>query len=453
MGHPEPNLSLEAVLLSSRERPALACFDLGTRWTLVTWAETETPDSIVSAADWMERARQGLKATQPPAPSPLPPFAGGWVGWVGYEAGRFHETMPVHPRSKAFDVEELSLWRVNGGLYLDQLTQQWTYLGSKEFQRQAAQILERAQRNPHPSAPTDADQQFSFSVANQDQPGEPPCGSSLHSQYTSGVRSIVSAISQGDVYQVNLAWRQEHTAPADPLQSWLDLRRQNPALRGAFLRHKGVQVLSNSPELFLDVRTVHSGNGQPHVTAKSVPIKGTAALSSGQAGRKALWCSEKERAELTMIVDLVRNDLGRVAQTGSVKAYDRQLRVCGDLLHAEQEVSAVLRPGLDAFDAFDATFPPGSVTGAPKVAAMETINLLEPDPRGVYTGAIGWFSDQGAAHFNVAIRTATVRPEIMSFHVGAGIVSDSVPEQEWQETIAKGRALNQCLNPQTGGHA
>ena len=146
-----------------------------------------------------------------------------------------------------------------------------------------------------------------------------------------------------------------------------------------------------------------------------------------------------------MIVDLVRNDLGRVAQAGTVHAQPRDIRKCGDLWHAEQAVEAVLRNDADALDALAASFPPGSVTGAPKVKAMEVIHRLEPVPRGIYTGAIGWLSDSGDARLSVAIRTATVQGGRARFHVGAGIVADSQPQREWEETLAKAQALATSL--------
>jgi len=171
-----------------------------------------------------------------------------------------------------------------------------------------------------------------------------------------------------------------------------------------------------------------------------MPIKGT--TTRGITGaRELLENSEKERAELTMITDLVRNDLGRVARPGSVHTSARRIRTCGDLLHAEQEISARLSPGKDALDLLEASFPPGSVTGAPKVRAMEIIHELEDGPRGAYTGSIGSFFDDGSAHLNVAIRTATVCGGVGRFHVGAGIVADSDPDREWEETLSKGRAL------------
>ena len=146
-----------------------------------------------------------------------------------------------------------------------------------------------------------------------------------------------------------------------------------------------------------------------------------------------------------MIVDLVRNDLHRVAARAGVRAGPRMIVRAGDLWHAEQRVRAVLQRSKDAIDAVVACFPPGSVTGAPKVEAMRVIHALEPEPRGVYTGAIGFLADGGEAHLNVAIRTATVQGGLARFHVGAGLVADSKPELEWAETLAKGRALMSWL--------
>lgn len=146
-----------------------------------------------------------------------------------------------------------------------------------------------------------------------------------------------------------------------------------------------------------------------------------------------------------MIVDLVRNDLGRVARPGTVRTGERTVRRCGDLWHAEQRVSARLRPDRDAVDAFAAAFPPGSVTGAPKVRAMQVIHDLEAGPRGPYTGALGVWFDDGSARTSVLIRAAQLGPEGARYHVGAGIVADSDPDREWRETCAKGSALGAAL--------
>jgi para-aminobenzoate synthetase component 1 len=251
------------------------------------------------------------------------------------------------------------------------------------------------------------------------------------------VEALLQHIRAGDCYQANLSWRCCGPTPAEPLATWLALRSANPADWGSFLKVDNQAIISNSPELYLSVRGDR---------LESRPIKGTARLEEGERARRLLRESPKERAELTMIVDMARNDLGRVARPGSVHAAPRRLRPCGDLLHAEQPVTARLRPGLDALDAVAASFPPASVTGAPKVRAMELIHALEPEPRGVYTGALGWFDTDGCAALSVAIRTVIVAAGSTSFHLGAGIVADSMPEAEWRETLDKGRKLAAALH-------
>ena len=173
----------------------------------------------------------------------------------------------------------------------------------------------------------------------------------------------------------------------------------------------------------------------------SQPIKGTALR--GKHGN--LWNDPKERAELTMITDLVRNDLGKIARIGSVHTHHRKIRRCGDLLHAEQSIYAQVHPHKDILDVLKATFPAGSITGAPKKSSIQYIDRLEKFPRGLYTGAIGFFSDHDVQHFNVAIRTLFVEQEKTHLYVGCGIVHDSHPQKEWEESIAKGNALSKLL--------
>jgi len=416
MSHSLQPPGLPALLRVLSDVDGLAVFDAGPQWTVVTWGEGPR---VEHGADWQAQARALLTGRRS---DPALPFSGGLVGWIGYEAGRVMERMP-DPRSPR-PLADLMLWRTEGALCLDRQADQWHISGSRRFREQAASRL--------------ADAHMPLSRSPPATPHAPP--SEAADRYQQGVRRILKAIAAGDVYQTCLAW--EHTVPAmsDPVASWISLRAHNPALRGALLRHRGDYILSNSPELFLQID--RTGDA---LTALSIPIKGTARCSEGETGRLALWESAKERAELTMIVDLVRNDLGRVARPGSVHAAPRRLRRCGDLLHAEQPVTATLEDGRDALDAVGAAFPPGSVTGAPKVAAMSLIGELESRPRGVYTGSIGFFGDDGRAHLSVAIRTATVTDQTCRFHIGAGIVADSNPEREWTETLAKGHALGHWL--------
>jgi len=307
---------------------------------------------------------------------------------------------------------------------LDRRLGRWHITGSPEFVEEARELLARARPVPPPSA----------GVGQLTHPAE----SGLH--YQERVRAALDAIARGELYQVNLSWPFT-SACSSALDAWLRLRHHNPAWRGAYLRKDGVELVSNSPERYLSVAPRRAKTRSLH----SVPIKGTTRMDGGLEARRALLHSAKERAELTMIVDLVRNDLGRVAVPGSVRPGPRSLRRCGDLLHAEQGVSATLQPGHDAVDAVAASFPPGSVTGAPKVRAMEWIRALEQHPRGPYTGCFGWFGADGSAELAVAIRTAVVQGGQAEYCVGAGIVADSDPAREWEETLSKGRALARHL--------
>ncbi len=410
--------SIDDLLLCARHQPGLACFDTGLNTTLVTWG---AGPSCTQTEDWPRFVREHCRMSD--SDSSL--FSGGVVGWLGYEAGQSTEQMPAPAGPRP--THDVCLWRTDGGLLFDHVHKRWSITGSQEFKASAQQLLGQAE-----SVESELPNQTTT------RPWTPENGGPQARQYQEGVATILSAIREGDVYQVNLAWEQANIPIADGLRTWLRIRQMNPALRGCYLCQSSTEVISNSPELFLQI----DGRSK-HVV--SIPIKGTAPICEGPASKSRLYDSPKEQAELTMIVDLVRNDLGRVAVPGSVVAGQRSIRACGDLWHAEQSVSANLQPQHDAVDAVRAAFPPGSVTGAPKVRAMEVIHGLEPGARGIYTGCIGWFADGGSAHFNVAIRTATVQNGLARFHVGAGIVADSNPENEWHETLAKARALAHCL--------
>jgi para-aminobenzoate synthetase component 1 len=381
------------------------------RETRVSWATADAP-CVGSGPDWLNDARQLLQRT---------PAGGGLVGWLGYEAGRWVERMPA-PRA-ARPLPDIGLFQVEGFLELGPGGPQIS--GSPRFAAEARAVLKAAaQVEPAPQSTTTGG------------PVPAPAGGDAARWYPAAVATLLDHIRAGDCYQANLSWRCSAPPPSDPLATWLALRSGNPADWGAFLKLDDDAIVSNSPELYLSV----AGD-----RIETRPIKGTARREDGERARRMLWESPKERAELTMVVDMARNDLGRVAVPGSVRASPRRLRPCGDLLHAEQPVTAQLRPGLDAFDAVRASFPPASVTGAPKVRAMELIHALEPEPRGVYTGALGWFDTGGRAALSVAIRTVTVAGRSTSFHLGAGIVADSQPQAEWSETLDKGRKLAAAL--------
>ncbi len=261
--------------------------------------------------------------------------------------------------------------------------------------------------------------------------------------YETSVRRALEYIEAGDIYQVNLSQRFQTACPTDPFDVYLCLRAQSPAPFGAYLCYPGFSVLSSSPERFLRYEPRDR-------TIETRPIKGTrprgACPDSDRALARELLASEKERAENVMIIDLERNDLGRVAEIGSVTVDGLcELETYATVHHLTSTVRARLRQDRDVVDLLRATFPGGSITGAPKIRAMEIIDELETVARGVYTGAIGYLGLDGALDLNIAIRTIVIKDGQASFQVGGGIVADSQPALEYEETLHKGAAMARVL--------
>ncbi len=258
-------------------------------------------------------------------------------------------------------------------------------------------------------------------------------------QFVERVRRAQEYIAAGDIYQVNLSypWRAEWPRGLDPMAFYERLRAASPAPYAAYLDLAGTQVFSVSPECFLSMK------GNKILTR---PIKGTRPRSRDAASdarlRGELLSSAKERAELTMITDLERNDLGKVCKFGSVRVTELLVpESFAQVHHLVSTVEGTLREDVDHLDAFLACFPGGSISGAPKKRALEIIQELEPHRRGIYTGAIGCFGFDGTSHFSVAIRTAWRQGDVVQFYTGAGIVADSVPEMEHEETRHKAAGL------------
>ncbi|MBI5284250.1 MAG: aminodeoxychorismate synthase component I [Chloroflexi bacterium] len=267
--------------------------------------------------------------------------------------------------------------------------------------------------------------------------------------YRRAVERVKVHIFAGDVYQVNLSQRFRLPLAGDPFDAYLRMRRVNPAPFAAYLNFPGMQVLSASPERFLHLDPVTR-------RIETRPIKGTRPRGATAAAdarlRAELVASAKDRAENVMIVDLERNDLGRVADIGSVRVTElAALQELPSVFHLVSTVEARLRDGRDAVDLLLATFPGGSITGAPKIRAMQIIDDLEPAARGVYTGAIGRFGYDGSLDLNIAIRAAVSVDGSAYVQAGGGIVADSDPEAEYQETLHKARALLAALSSSGDG--
>jgi anthranilate/para-aminobenzoate synthase component I len=249
-------------------------------------------------------------------------------------------------------------------------------------------------------------------------------------------------ISSGDIYQVNLTYPWEAIWPENlqPLSFYERLRNLSPAPYSAFMDLAGTKVFSASPESFLKMR----GN-----QISTRPIKGTRPRGvdgpSDMGLADELTSSPKERAELVMITDLERNDLGQVCEYGSVEVTELlKLERFAQVQHLVSTVRGTLRKGVSHLEAFMACFPGGSISGAPKKRAMEIIKELEPHERGLYTGAFGYFGFNGESQFNIAIRTAWLRDGLLRFNTGSGIVADSDPGKEYEETLHKAAGILQA---------
>ncbi len=261
--------------------------------------------------------------------------------------------------------------------------------------------------------------------------------------YQRAVQRVRDYIFAGDIYQANLSQRFQLPLEGSPFDAYLSLRRHNPAPFAAYINLPEVQVLSASPERFLRFDPASR-------RVQTRPIKGTRprgrTLGEDAALAQELVVSEKDRAENVMIVDLERNDLGRVAEIGSVRVTElASLEAFPTVFHLTSTVEATLREDRDLVDLLLAAFPGGSITGAPKIRAMEIIDELEPTARSLYTGAIGYFGFDGSMDLSIAIRTILIKEGVAYFQAGGGIVADSDPAMEYQETLHKARALSDAL--------
>ncbi|MGB1126910.1 MAG: aminodeoxychorismate synthase component I [Opitutales bacterium] len=358
------------------------------------------------------------------------PFTGGAVGYLSYDYGRRLEAVPE------LAVDDRRLPDMHFGLYdgiaaLHHATGK-LYLVAHGWHEPVDAILERLKS----WLSVDADLVGgSLTLANWE-------WNMSEAVFCHAVEQVRSYIASGDVYQVNLSRRARCRYEGDGLDVYIALREGNPAPYGAYLGLGGFELISTSPEQFLQKK------GSELVTR---PIKGTRPrgcdAEEDRVQEAALRASLKDRAELLMIVDLERNDLGRVAEYGSVQVDGLyQLEHYKRVIHQTAQVKATLAKDKDIYDALEALFPGGSITGAPKVRAMEIIEELEPTRRGAYSGSIGYIGFDGDAEFNIAIRSLHLKDGWLDYQVGGGIVWDSEPESEFQETMDKGRAIRETLD-------
>lgn len=273
-------------------------------------------------------------------------------------------------------------------------------------------------------------------------PAAPARTSLPREAYLAAVRRVKDHIARGDIYQANLTQRLTTSPAQNPFALYRALVEATPAPRAAFVESGSFALASASPETFVDVEA----DGR----IATMPIKGTrpraANPEADQRAAEELLRSAKDRAELVMIVDLERNDLGRVCRTGSVRVAElAELRSFPAVHHLVARVEGRLRPDTGPADLVRAVFPGGSITGAPKLRAIEILRDVEPVPRGAYTGSLFWFGDDGVTRSSILIRSIVVNGREASVGAGGGVVADSDPEAEWHESNAKARALTRAL--------
>lgn len=393
----------------------------------------------------------------------LPPFQGGAAGYLSYDWGAVLERLPspryddlaipdvvfpIYDWVIAWDHLERRAWVISTGL---------PATGAEKSQRSAIRlraVLARlradslsAEISPSlsPTVPAEQDVEMapSYPVSDTELPADIDLRSSFtHRGYLDALTHVREYIIAGDIYQANLSQRFEAPLTESPWTLYRRLRAINPAPFAAFLDFGAVTVASASPERFLRLDTAGRVEARP---IKGTRPRGVYPAHDAALGR-ALQESAKDRAENLMIVDLMRNDLSRVSVAGSVRVPEIfALERYATVHHLVSTVTGTLEPGRDAVDLLCATFPGGSITGAPKVRAMEIIAELEPSRRGVYCGSIGYISLTGVMDTSIVIRTYQVVRGRVYFSAGGGIVADSDPEQEYRETFDKARALIRAL--------
>ncbi|WP_304307350.1 anthranilate synthase component I family protein [Pseudacidovorax intermedius] len=369
----------------------------------------------------------------------LPRFCGGLAGYFGYDAVRYIEkklekSCPPDtigcPDILLLQCEELAVIdNLSGKLYLivyADPSQPEAYARGKRRLRELKELLRYSVAAPQVK-PTQA------------HPAERPFAKA---DYLAAVERAKELIAAGDFMQVQVGQRISKRYTESPLSLYRALRSLNPSPYMYFYDFGDFHVVGASPEIL--VRQEHGGEGEQKITIR--PLAGTrprgASLELDKAAEVELVNDPKERAEHVMLIDLARNDIGRIAKTGSVKVTEAfAVERYSHVMHIVSNVEGTLLDGMGAIDVFKATFPAGTLTGAPKVHAMELIDQLEPTKRGLYGGACGYISYAGDMDLAIAIRTGVIKDQVLHVQAAAGVVADSVPELEWKETEAKARAL------------
>ncbi|HEX7082130.1 MAG TPA: aminodeoxychorismate synthase component I [Gammaproteobacteria bacterium] len=362
----------------------------------------------------------------PAARPPQVPFAGGAIGYLAYDLGRRFERLPTIAAAD-IDVPEMAVGLYDWACVVDHVERRTWLVGAGRDERTFDEWNDLVDA----LCPRDPPEVKPFTA------GSTIASSFDFEGYRAAFERVKAHIRAGDCYQVNLTQRFEAAAQGHSWAAYADLRRRSPAPFAAYLGLPFAEILSSSPERFLKV-----AGGR----VETKPIKGTRPRAPDAAADRALAdelrASSKDRAENVMIVDLLRNDLGKVCVPGSVRATKLfDIESFANVHHLVSTVEGRLRPDAHALDLVRGAFPGGSITGAPKLRAMEIIETLEPQRRTVYCGCIGYVGFDGDMDLNIAIRTLLRRGDRVYAWAGGGIVADSEVEAEYRESLDKAAAL------------
>jgi anthranilate synthase component 1 len=396
------------------------------------WLGTECKPLPADQAQLLHALRAALaSAPRPTAPGAGPgfPLAGGLVGYSSYDVVRWFERLRARPAA-ASSVPDMHYVAPSSLLVFDHLTRGIALLhsGSEAERQSLRREVIAALRGAVPAPRTSSG--FSLAEASMSQ-----------EHFLDGVARTQEYIASGDVYQLVLSVRFSGRHSVDPFDAYRALRLINPSPYMYYLALDDIKVVGSSPEALVKLSGGH---------AQLRPIAGTrpraAEDQEDRRRERELLADAKENAEHVMLVDLARNDLGRVARAGSVYVDPyRSIERYSHVMHIVSGVHGELAAGRDAFDLFAAAFPAGTLVGAPKVRAMEIIDELEPVRRGLYGGTVGYFGAQGEMDQAITIRTLVFRGDEYSYQAGAGIVADSHPQSEYDEVLAKSASAARAL--------
>jgi anthranilate synthase component 1 len=400
---------------------------------------------IQTGEDPLNVIKNTLSGFKPVTTRELPRFSGGLVGYLGYDVVKFFERVPDSPKPE-IDMPDIFLMFADTVVIFDNLKQTIkvvhnTYTEGKdikdayeEAEARIDKIIAELRQGTYPStpiahglSPTTTTQDFSSNFTKRG--------------FLNAVEKAKEYVMSGDVVQVVLSQRFERQINSHPFDIYRALRLINPSPYMYYLDTGDEQIVGSSPEILVRLE-------DSKITLR--PIAGTRRRGETEeediALENDLKMDPKEIAEHIMLVDLGRNDVGRVAEIGSIKVTElMSVERYSHVMHLVSNVEGSLKKGLDAFDVFRASFPAGTVTGAPKVRAMEIIEELEPTKRGAYAGAVGYFSYSGNMDTCITIRTLIIKDGKVYVQAGAGIVADSVPENEYMETLSKAKAMMKAV--------